>query len=63
MSDKEDDEMPLAEEDYDPRMFEEQKERARQNRDGNIENLPELTVTQANLSKLCKESKLHADAV
>ena len=63
MSDKEEEEMPLAEEDYDPRMFEEQKERARQNRGGNIQNLPELTVTEANPSMLCKESKLHADAV
>ena len=64
VSDKEEDELeePVAEEDYDPRIFEEQKERARLVR-GNRESQPELTVTQANATQPCNESKLHADAI
>ena len=56
-------EEPLAEEDYDPRMFEEQKERAQLVRGIRERRYAEFTVTQANSTQRCNASKLHTDAV
>ena len=57
-----DNEELYEEEDYDPRIFEEQNERAQFVR-GNEGNEPELTAVPANLTQQCKASKLHADAI
>ena len=62
MSDKEEDDLeeekiaeePPAEEDYDPRLFDEQKECAQQPVRGNRENQHELTATRANSTQQCK---------
>ena len=61
--DEEPKEEPRAEEDYDPKMLEEMKERAepRLNQVGGV--LPELTITLASLTQYCKPSKMFIDAI
>ena len=61
VSDREEDdfEEPLAEEDYDPRLYEEQLGRAKLI--GRSQRA--LTVTRVNSTQRCKASKLHADAI
>ena len=62
VSDKEDCEEQVPEEDYDPKTLEEMKERA-EPQFYEVADIPEFTCALSNATADCKPSKMYADAV